>query len=422
VTSFLLDPHEIVIPPDRFRPVDPKAAEARALSMMKFGQLQSILVRLLPDGRYELVAGYHRTVGCQLNATSVRAELASEADPILLREMELEENISRLDMHWTERERAVAEIHRLRTARDPNWTQAQTQQVANVPRQADVSESLQLVKMMELFPEIKEAKSKHQALSWAKAKADLVMRVHEVRNDTTVDYSDIESRVTLGDSVEVIKTIPDNSFHAVITDPPFGIDYDSRKAGTESSLSTYQDDEENYRRLLTMAPDLYRVVKPNGWLVWFFGMSWYEECKKVFRGAGFKVDEIPIIWNRSDGRCHTNRPDRYFSRGYDVALHCFKGEPQIIQRGKSNVLTIPPIPTGDRELTVERPVELYEELINRLTVPGEHVADFFPGSGSCLAACAKTGRRYYGNELDPERRAVAIKKIKAYTPDRTNAA
>jgi hypothetical protein len=418
----MLNPHDVVIPPDRFRDVNEKAAEDRAASMVKYGQLQSILVRKLDDGRFELVAGLHRTEGAKLNGSHVRAELSEEADPITLREMELEENLSRLDMHWLEREKAIAEIHRMRMARDPNWTQVQTQVLTKAARQGDVSEAIKLVEMTKLFPELGEAKSKHQAMSWAKAKADLVMRVQEVRDADPAEYAGIEACITLGDSVDVIKTIPDHTFHAVITDPPFGIDYDSRKAGTESSLSTYKDDEERYIRLLTMAPDLFRVIRPNGWLVWFFGMSWYGEVKRVFSDAGFTVDELPVVWNRSGGRCHTNRPDRYFTRGYDVAIHAFKGEPQIIRRGLPNVITVDPVPTNERELTVERPIELYEELITRLTVPGEYVADFFPGSGSCLAACAKNGRRYYGNELDPERRAVAIKKVKAYTPDRQNVA
>lgn len=413
-----LDPHAIYISPTRFRPADGKAVEERATSIAKFGQLQPILVKLLDTGNYELIAGLHRTEACKLNGAKVKAITTDEADPILLREMELEENISRLDMHWSDREKAIAELHRMRQTLDPSWTQQKTQQIAKLARQADVADSLKLVEMMKLFPELEDAKSKHQAMSWAKQKASQVMRVQEVKGNS-IDYADIESKIIHGDSVEVIKTIPDHSFHAVITDPPFGIDYGSRKAGTEGSLNSYQDDEESYRKLLSMAPDLYRVIKPNGWLVWFYGMSWYEECKKVFRDAGFTVDELPIIWNRSNGRCHTNRPDRYFSRGYDVALHCFKGEPQMPSygRGKNNVITVDPVPTQDRDFLVERPVELYEELIQRLTVPGERVADFFVGSGSCPAAAAKTRRDYFGVELSAERRAGAIKKIKAYTPD-----
>jgi site-specific DNA-methyltransferase (adenine-specific) len=165
-----------------------------------------------------------------------------------------------------------------------------------------------------------------------------------------------------------------------------------------------------------MGPDLYRVIKPNGWLIWFLGISWYERVKISFRAAGFTVDEIPIIWDRSDGRAFTTRPDRYFGRSYDIALHCIKGNPEVVQRSKPNIIKVPPISNEERELVVERPVELYAELIRRLTVEGETVADFFTGSGSCLAAAASLKRKYFGVELDQERRAVAIQKVKAYTP------
>jgi site-specific DNA-methyltransferase (adenine-specific) len=270
--------------------------------------------------------------------------------------------------------------------------------------------------MIDLFPELKDAKSIRQMKSWADNKSANIMRVADVKNNV-IDYGEIEKKIILGDSVEVIKTIPSESFNAIITDPPFGLAYDERKAGTSGSLTDYEDSEVSYERLLTMAPELFRVLRPNGFLVWFFGISWYERVKTDFRAAGFIVDEIPIIWNRSEGRCHTNRPDRYFGRAYDVALHCIKGDPQIIQRMKPNVITVKPVENSDREALVERPVDLYAELIRRLTVPGETVADFFVGSGSCPAAAASLGRDYFGVEQSPERRAIAIKKIRAYSPE-----
>ena len=202
----------------------------------------------------------------------------------------------------------------------------------------------------------------------------------------------------------------------ILTDPPFGIGLDSRKEGTIGSISSYIDDDMNYLRYLTMADDLYRVLKPDGWMIWFLGMSWYEHVKMTFISAGFIVDEIPIVWDRTDGKCHTNRPDRYFARGYDIALHCIKGDPQVVERGKPNLIREAPVPNAERELLVERPVDLYRELIQRLTYPKEIIADFFVGSGSILAAAVMTGRDYFGIELDPERRAVAVKKVQAYLP------
>lgn len=390
--------------------VDDGDLEELATSFLKHGQLQPIVI----DRTYELAAGWRRLCAAKLNGwTEIKAEYTDALSELDLREIELEENIARKDMTWQERVKSVAELDRLRRLKDPNWTQEQTAAVAGLQR-TRVTEALKLDKMMKLFPELAEAKDIAQAKNWAEAKAQLVTR--RVAVDANPVFTDIDSKLVLGDSVEVIKLVPDESFHAVITDPPFGVDYDKRTEGQSGQLSSYEDGEVSYLRLLSMAPDLYRVVKPNGWLIWFCGISWYERARDAFRVAGFTVDEIPLVWDRSGGRTFTSRPDRYFTRGYDIALHCLKGSPQLVQRGKSNIIRIDPVSQSERELLVERPVELYCELIRRLTVPGEIVADFFTGSGSCLAAAASLQRDFWGCELSAERRAFALQKIQQYIP------
>ena len=380
-------------------------------SLELYGQLQPIII----ERDYELVDGLRRlTAARELGWTWIDAIFRDQMDELLARTLELEANVQRQDMGWAERTFALAELHRIKQRLNPAWSQATTAQLAGT-HQARVAEAVMISKMMELFPEIGEAKSLRQALSWSKAKAGLALRVNEVR-DAGPDTTAVADRIILGDSVEIIKQIPDESFNLVLTDPPFGIDYDTRQTGSETTLTTYEDGRENYIRLLSMAPHLYRVIKPDGWLTWFLGVSWYEEVKLVFRAAGFIVCEIPVIWKRDQLRVFTTRPDRYYANGYDMALHCIKGDPQMVQRGKSNILDFPPVSVGDRELAVERPVELYQEIIRRLTVAGESVADFFVGSGAVLAAAASLKRNYFGVELSPERRAVAIQKTLAYTP------
>lgn len=407
-----VDVSRISVPDDRFRPVS-KKVEDIALSILKYGQLQPIII----STDYILVDGGHRLEAVKRNCQpTVLAVFANDVDPLYMREVELEANIQRQEMSWLEKANALTKLHNMKLERNPNTTQLQTAVAAGESSQRTVSQAIQISKMAELFPEIAGAKSMNQALSIAKAKAKGVLRVEEVKSDPEI-YASIEDRLIHGDSVEVIKTIPNESFRAIITDPPFGINYDDRKAGTVGSATDYEDGEESYERLLTMAPDLFRVLKKDGWLVWFFGISWYERCKTVFREAGFIVDEIPVIWDRSQGRSFTTRPDRYFARAYDVALHCLKGDPQMVLRNKPNIIRVEPVATSERETLVERPVELYAELIRRLTVEGETVADFFAGSGSCLAAAAKLKRKYFGVEQSAERRAWAIKKIRAHTPE-----
>lgn len=409
MSMVLFDPNSIIIPPNRLREANDEAVEALAVSLIRFGQLQPILI----NRSNTLVAGLHRVLACRINQMQVACIYRDEADELFLREVELEENIRRLDMTWQERERAIATLHEIRQKQDPNWGQRQTQELIGM-HQRDISTAVQITRMIELYPEIASAKTKSQALNMAKAKALAVLRVEEVK-DNKVDFTDIEAKIALGDSVEVIKLVPDESFRAIITDPPFGIDFDNRlKDGAVGNVSSYKDDKEYYEYLLSMAPDMYRVLKKDGWLIWFLGISWYERVKTVFREAGFTVDEIPIIWDRSEGTAVSWRADRWFGRAYDIALHCLKGDPQLNQRNRNNIIRVAPV--QDRELLVERPVELYEELIRRLTIQGERVADPFTGSGSCLAAAASLGRDYWGCEKDPERRAYAIQKVRAHTP------
>lgn len=402
----------ITISKDRMRK-DLGNLEDLATSIVKFGQLVPIIVE---DETNELVDGERRFRAHQLNgATTIYAVRKANVDELAYRELELESNLRRKQMTAAEEVQAVAEIDRINRLRDPNWGQRQTAAKLGITRQATVSEAVNMAKMMDLFPELKEAKSIAQLKSWTEQKAKQITRVANVKN-SPADYSQIEAKIHHGDSVEFIKTVPAESCHAIITDPPFGLDYGARVAGTSGVLTAYEDDADSYRRLLSMAPDLYRVLKPDGWLVWFFGMSWYREVVDAFTAAGFTVDPVPVIWDRSGGRSATNRPDRWFAKAYDVAIHAIKGNPTMAIKNKPNVIKVDPIENHERETLVERPTELYAELIRRLTVPGEVVADFFVGGGGCPAAAASLGRDFFGCELSAERRAYAIQKIKAHIP------
>lgn len=387
--------------------------EELASSILRIGQLQPIVV----DDNNELIAGERRVNAFQLNgASTILAIRKRDVTEDMAKEMELEENLQRKNFTLEEQIRGLAELDRLRRLRDPNWTQVQTAVAAGgKTSQRDVSQAIQLTKMMDLFPEIAGAKSINQALNMAKAKATNIGRILDVQAQPE-NYAEIEAKIWLGDSTEVIKGLDDELFHAIVTDPPFGVDYDQRVAGTIGDASAYEDSKKLYLKILGMAPDMYRVLKPKGFVVFFFGMSWYREVVDAFEAAGFNVDPIPLMWDRTDGRTFTNCPDHLFAKGYDVALHAIKGDAKFAKQGRHNVFRIPPVPTHERELLVERPVELYAELIKYLTIPGETVADFFVGSGSCPAAAHSLGRDFFGCERDPERRAAAIQKVKAYAP------
>ena len=436
--------------------------EGLAESLLRIGQLTPII--LTRDN--ELIAGERRLEATKLNGmVHIEALYRDEVDEVMLEEIELEENIRRKQLTWQEENAAIARIHTLRQMKDPNWGQRQTAEVIAKPGQSpmnvqrDVSQALNLSKMMQLFPEIAKAKNVSQAVNMAKAKAKQVTKIIDVGQRPQV-YLEVQEKIWLGDSVKLIKEIENEAFDMILTDPPFGVNYDAQVAGSVRETDVYKDSIEKYEYILTMIPDMYRILKKDGWCIFFFGMSWYDDqvpaskipsvaqiaaglrsgeyspdqaarmldmieawlsdirpgVKRRFREAGFTVDEIPINWDRTEGRTFTNVPVHYFTKGYDVALHCFKGDPHLVKKGLPNIFHVPPVETKDRDLTVERPVELYKQILERCLIKGQSMIDLFVGSGSSTAAAAELGIEYTGIEIDEARRANAIQKTRAHIP------
>ena len=58
-----------------------------------------------------------------------------------------------------------------------------------------------------------------------------------------------------------------------------------------------------------------------------------------------------------------------------------------------------------------KPADWMAGWIERWTEPGDVVVDLFAGLGSLALACAWTGRRYVGSEIDPVRHRQAIDRI-----------
>lgn len=400
---------QIKVNPNRFR--EAEDVDGLANSLLQFGQLQPIII----DNEYNLLDGLRRLSAARANMwTHISGSFKDDVDEVLAREIELETNIQRAQFTWLERAKAISEIDAMKRARDPNWSQPMTAATIGSKRQADVSEAIKVTAMAEMFPEIKDAKSQAAAYNIATRKAKMIER--RIEAEAQPIRSDYESLIHLGDAVDFIKTLPDSSIDHCVTDPPFGVAYDERIAGTSHAATAYQDDDNAYKRILSMVPDIYRTLRPGGFCIFFYGMSWHTEVHAAFVEAGFVVDPLPVIWDRSSGRTYTNRPDRYFTRGYDVAIHAFKGDGTLAKQGGCNILRIEPVGRSERETLVERPVELYAELIRRVSQPGEIIADFFVGSGSCPAAAVSTGRKFIGSELDADRRAYAIRKIEAHRP------
>ncbi len=98
----------------------------------------------------------------------------------------------------------------------------------------------------------------------------------------------MSNAVTLhGDSLEVLKDIPDNSVDCVVTDPPYGLAFMGKKWDYDVPST------ELWREVL-------RVLKPGGHLLSFGGTRTYHRMVVAIEDAGFDIRD-QIMWIYGSG-------------------------------------------------------------------------------------------------------------------------
>ena len=134
------------------------------------------------------------------------------------------------------------------------------------------------------------------------------------------------NRVELGDSIQLIKTIEDESVHLILSDIPYGINYDDwdvLHSNTNSALlkenpldkqahgifkkrgkplngwseADKKIPEEYYNWCKSWAGDWYRVLKPGASCFIFAGRRMAHRCICALEDAGFIFKDM-ISWEK----------------------------------------------------------------------------------------------------------------------------
>ena len=244
-----------------------------------------------------------------------------------------------------------------------------------------------------------------------------------------MDYKNESVWLMKGNCLERMKEIPSGSVDMALTDPPYG----TTACKWDSIIP-----------LEPMWEQLKRIIKPNGAIVmtasqpftttliasnmkmfkycWVFGkslpvghgyakyrpMSNHEDVV-VFSNGGGKTLYNPQKTPREKLRIYT-RKAASLSGSSSMTSH--DGETRLLD-GK-NPTTIQFFNTSVQKGKVhptQKPVALMEYLVKTYTNEGDTVLDFTMGSGSTGVACANTGRKFIGIELDDKYFDVAKNRI-----------
>jgi site-specific DNA-methyltransferase (adenine-specific) len=207
----------------------------------------------------------------------------------------------------------------------------------------------------------------------------------------------------LGDCLEIMKSIPDKSVDAVITDPPYGMGKDFN--GNKS------DEEQNALWLMQGAfPQIARVLKTGGISFVFSSTRLVDRVIEFGKSAGLLYQRMLWVYKPND--C------TFPWRGWllkSEAIHLFSnGKPSKWDKDIYSHdcylfnHTTGELPKGTEHPSV-KPLAIIKDIVSK---SGDTILDPFMGSGTTGVACVQTGRNFIGIEIDEGYFKIAEKRIR----------
>ncbi len=208
-----------------------------------------------------------------------------------------------------------------------------------------------------------------------------------------------------GDCLDVMKMIPDESFDIIVTDPPYGISYQSNKRKPNAKFDVLKNDDNDSR--FKAYREFHRLLKNDSVAVIF--CSWknvavdYLEIEQLF-----KIKNI-IVWDKGGGGIGDLKCSLFSD--YELAIVAMKGRCQIRGKRIGSVWRFPKVNPSKMIHPTEKPIALFSQIIEKYTDPKAVVFDPYVGSGTTGVACANSDRRFFGIELDDKYYNIASERI-----------
>lgn len=245
-----------------------------------------------------------------------------------------------------------------------------------------------------------------------------------------ITHGGCRHRIMCGDSTDknhIQKLAGTALFDLILTDPPYGVDieyknerirsFKSKKARGKDQAGEIKGDEKDETAVLLNAFLANTREFLSSWNSFYiFGAHNVDglglAMETALRDNGYSFRHL-IIWNKDRPTFHFNLLD--YAYQHEPIFYGWVGRHKFYGKGscKRTIWTFNQTKDAVSHPTM-KPVELLENAIYNSTQAGMNVYDGFAGSGSGLIACIKTGRNFFGMEIDPGYFDVTIERAQNY--------
>lgn len=220
------------------------------------------------------------------------------------------------------------------------------------------------------------------------------------------------------DCMQGMKEFPDKYFDLAIVDPPYGAGF-TEGGGCQDWFSKYHQNPENtdnigsggVQQVRQSGKQIREIQDGKSYESWRnLGeqirkkiIAWDVAPDKAYFQELFRISRNQIIWGGNyfelpPTRCFVVWKKLTISEDFSMAMceyawTSFNDNAKVFEyapQGKA----------GERFHPTQKPVALYEWLLNRYAKPGDTILDTHVGSASSLIACRNTNHKYVGFEID----------------------
>jgi site-specific DNA-methyltransferase (adenine-specific) len=219
-------------------------------------------------------------------------------------------------------------------------------------------------------------------------------------------YKDDTVTLYHGDCLDVLPTLPRDSVDVIVTDPPYGVGYQSNRGGHDKIIGDAGEFD------LTACLNAACRTLRRGRHAYVFGGPDLEgtpltaAVELIWDKQIVGMGDLSLPWSRSHevitfAVYEPSKANR--AKGYGgLAARLRQGSVIHAQRIQGGATLRHP---------TEKPVPLLRQLIESSSVWGETVLDFCVGVGSTLVAARLEGRKAIGIEIDERFCEVAAERL-----------